>query len=129
MSVREVIRFFHQFDPEAYLSILMREQGASPHPSQPNAYMVDELPFYKPQEAEEYVFVVGFNHVPLPSILIEALATHPELVPDEVLVFWTIEQEVLAEKTMGEVRNKIIEVDAAERDKCRDKTQTVFLIL
>lgn len=129
MSVREVIRFFHQFDPEAYLSILKQEQGASVHPSQPNAFMVDELPFYRPHQAEEYVYVVGFNHVPLPGALIEALATHPELVPDEVLVFWTIEQEVLLEKTMGEVRSKIVEVDAAERAKYRDKSQTVFLIL
>lgn len=129
MSVREVIRFFHQFDTEAYLSILKQEQGAIPHPSQPNAFMVDELPFYKPQAAEEYIFVVGFNHAPLPGVLIEALATHPELVPDEALVFWTIEQEVLLEKTIGEVRNKIVEVDTAESDKCRDKSQTVFLIL
>lgn len=129
MSVREVIRFFHHFDPDAYLAILAQEQGASTHPSQPNAFMVDDLPFYKPTQAEEYVFVVGFNYVPLPAVLIEALANHPELVPDDVLVFWTIEQEALVEKTMGEVRNKIVEVDAAERDKCRDKSQTVFLLL
>lgn len=129
MSVREVIRFFHQFDPEEYMSILKQERGAIEHPAQPDAYMVDNLPFYKPIEKKEYVYVLSFNHVPLPDILIEALVDHPELVPDEVLLFWTIEQEILVETTMGEVRGKNVDVDPEERSQKRELSQTMSVFL
>jgi len=106
MTVRENIQIFHQFDVETYLEILKTEQGAKDHPGQPGCYLVDDLPFYKPKQADEYVFVLGFNCVALPGLLIEALASHPELVPDEVLIRWTIEQDLLLDTTMGEIRSK-----------------------
>jgi hypothetical protein len=106
MSLKENIQFFHQFDPDAYLTILLGEYAAKEHPSQPDAYLVEELPFYKPEQIDDHVSVLSFNYVPLPSILINALVNYPELVPDEVLICWTIEQDLLLETTMGEVRNK-----------------------
>ena len=74
MSVKENIQFFHEFDPNAYLSILLEENAATEHPSQPNAYLIEGLPFYKPKWIEDHVSVLSFNYAPLPSILIEALA-------------------------------------------------------
>jgi hypothetical protein len=106
MSLKENIQFFHQFDPDAYLTILLGEYAASEHPSQPNAYLIEELPFYKPEQIEDHISILSFNHAPLPSILINALVNHPELVPDEVLISWTLEQDLLFETTMGEIRNK-----------------------
>jgi len=114
MSVREVFRIFHQFSPDDYLAILQRERGAVPHPSQPGAYLVDELPFYKPRSAEDYVFVTGFNYAPLSSVLIEALAEHTEIVPDEVLIVWMIEQDSWFETTMGEARQRFAEMKVAK---------------
>lgn len=69
--------------------------------------MVDDLPFYKPQEVDENISVVGFNHVPLPDTLIWALANYPELVPDSTLVSWLIEEDVFLESTMGEIRKRL----------------------
>ena len=106
MSVRENIQIFHQFDVETYLEILKTEHEAKDHPAQPGCYLADDLPFYKPNQTDEYVFVLGFNCVPLPGLLIEALASHPELVPDDVLIRWTIEQELLLDTTMGEIRSQ-----------------------
>ncbi len=106
MSLKENIQFFHQFDPDAYLAILVGEYAASEHPSQANAYLVEELPFYKPEQIKDHVSVLGFNNAPLPSILINALVNYPELVPDEILIHWTIEQDSLLETTMGEIRSK-----------------------
>lgn len=108
MSTRENIQFFHRFDVEVYLEILKSEQGTKEHPTQPGSYLVDGLPFYKPAQTDKYVFVLGFNLVPLSSFLIEALANHPELVPDHVLIRWTIEQELLLDITMEQVRSKVL---------------------
>jgi hypothetical protein len=88
------------------LEILKSEHGAKEHPNQPGCYLVDELPFYKPKQSDEYVNILGFNLVPLPGILIETIANHPELVPDDVLIRWTIEQDLLLDTTMGEIRSK-----------------------
>lgn len=117
MSVRETFRIFHPFDPDKYLVILQQEYGAKPHPAQPDAYMVDDLPFFKPRLAEDYVFVLGFNYAPLSGILIEALAGHPELLPDEAEVVWMIEQDSWFETTMGEARQRFLEMDATESKK------------
>ena len=118
MSLKENIQFFHQFDPAAYMAILLEEYAASEHPSQPNAYLVGELPFYKPKQIEDHVSILSFNYAPLPSILINALVNHPELVPDDVLICWTVEQELLLETTMGEVRSH----GFPSRDQKDDKT-------
>lgn len=107
MSVKENIQFFHRFDPAVYLDILKNERGAINHPSQPNAYIANEVPFYEPKLIDDHVSVLGFNYFALPSVLIDALATHPELVPDEVIVCWSIEQDLLWKSTMGKVRKSL----------------------
>ena len=104
MSVKENIQFFHQFDVDTYLKILKDECAAVEHPTQPNCYLIDGLPFYEPKQVEDHVSVLGFNYAPLSDLLIQALNSHPELVPDEVVVVWTIEQELVLETTIGEVR-------------------------
>jgi len=106
VTVRENIQIFHQFDIETYLEILEAEHGAKENLNQPGCYLVDDLPFYKPKQSIEYVNILGFNLVPLPGILIDALVNHSELVPDDVLIRWTIEQDLLLDTTMGEIRNK-----------------------
>ena len=55
-----------------------------------------------------YCFSVYYVYTVQPSILINALANHPELIPDDVLVCWTIEQDLLLETTMGDVRSKVL---------------------
>ena len=107
MSVRENIQFFHQFDVDTYLSILKDEYGAKEHPKQPGSYLVEDLPFYAPKIMDDHVSVLSFNYAPLSGILIDALANHPELVPDDIGILWTIEQELFLETTMGAVREKI----------------------
>lgn len=102
--MRENIQFFHRFDPVAYLDVLKDEWGAVSHPAQPNAYIVREVPFYKPTLIEDHMSVMGFNYFALSSVLIDALASHPELVPDEAIVCWLIEQDLLWKSTMGNVR-------------------------
>jgi len=106
MSLRENIQIFHHFDLDTYLEILKAKHGARDHPAQSGSYLLEGLPFYKPKQTEEYIFVLGFNNAPLPGLLIEALVNHPELVPDDVLIRWTIEQELLLDTTMGEIRKK-----------------------
>ncbi len=107
MSEIENIQFFHRFDPAAYLGILKSEWGAISHPSQPSAYIVKEVPFYQPREIEGHVSVLGFNYFALSAVLIDALATHPELVPDEVIVCWSVEQDLIWRSTMGKVRKSL----------------------
>jgi len=106
MTVRENIQVFHDFDIETYLEILEAEQGAKEHPTQPGCYLVDSLPFYKPKQTDEYVSILGFNLVPLPNVLLDALANHPEIAPDETAVIWTIEQELFLQTTIGKIREK-----------------------
>ena len=106
MTVRENIQIFHQFEIEAYLEILKSEHGAKEHPNQPGCYLADDLPFYKPRQINEHVSVLGFNLVPLPGVLLDAIANHPEFVPDETKVIWTIEQDLLLDTTMREIRSK-----------------------
>ena len=104
MSIRENIQVFHHFDPDEYLRILIDEYGAECHPNQENAFMVEELPFYAPQQSGEYNFILGFNMAPLPHVLIQALIDHPELVPDDTLICWTQEQDLIIESTLADLR-------------------------
>lgn len=108
MSVVENIQFFHRFDPKTYLEILKSEYGAKENPAQYGTYLIDdpELPFYQPEEIDGYVSVLGFNYYLLSSLLIQAIVDHPELVPDAALVRWTQEQDLVLEKTLGELRVK-----------------------
>ena len=61
---------------------------------------------YKPKQTDEYVSILGFNLVPLPNVLLDALANHPEMIPDETAIVWTIEQELFLQTTIGEIREK-----------------------
>ncbi len=107
MSVKENIQFFYRFNIEAYLILLQEEQCAIQHPSEPGAYIVENMPFYQPKQIENHVSVLGFNYFPLSSALITVLATHPEIVPDEVLVCWTAEQDLIWKGTMRKVRKSL----------------------
>lgn len=107
MSIRENIQFFHRFDPGEYLRILLDEYGAQPHPRQPGAFLVDGLPFYSPQQAEEHTFVLGFNMAPLSQVLIRAMIFHPELVPDNMFIRWTQEQDLVAEGALRDFRQML----------------------
>ena len=106
MSIHENIQIFHPVDIEQYLALLLREYGATEHPEQAEAFLLEELPFYKPQMAEGYIFILSFNMRPLSYLLIQALADHPELAPAETKIIWTQEQDLLLETTVGEVKNR-----------------------
>lgn len=106
MTVRENIQILHRFEIEEYLEILKTKHGAKEHPKQAGCFLVDDLPFYKPKQNDEYINILGFNLAPLPGILISALANHPELVPDDARVVWTIEQELFLQATLGEIRER-----------------------
>ncbi len=106
MSIHENIQIFHPVDIEQYLAILIREYGAIEHPEQADAYLLEEQPFYKPQVAEGYVFILSFNMRPLSYLLIQALAEHPELAPMETKIVWTQEQELLLETTAGKIKDR-----------------------
>jgi hypothetical protein len=107
MSVRENIEIFHPLDTKTYLEILKDEYGARDHPSQPDSYLIDNpgTPFYEPKEIDDHVSILGFNYALLSNLLIQAIIGHPELVPDEVLIRWTQEQDLVLENTAGELRS------------------------
>ena len=107
MSIRENIEIFYQFDIEAYLEILKTKYGATAHPAQSHCYLVESLPFYEPKWIEDHVSILGFNYAPLSILLIGALTKLPELVPDEVSVVWTLEQELILATTMSQIRNNL----------------------
>jgi hypothetical protein len=109
MSIRENIQFFHCIDMGEYLRILVDEYGAQSHPRQPGAFLIEGLPFYAPQHAEEYTFVLGFNMIPLSHTLIQALIAHPELVPENMLIRWCQEQDLVAEGTVEDFRQMLTE--------------------
>lgn len=102
MSIRENIRIFHPVDIEQYLEILKTEYGAIEHPQQENAFLIDGLPFYAPQLAEGYIFVLGFNLMPLSQLIIQALVDHQELISKSTKFQWTQEQDLIYE---GELEN------------------------
>ena len=105
MSLHENIQFFHQIDAKKYLNVLREENNAQDHPSQPGSFLIDEIhPFYTPQQIENHLSILGFNYTPLPEELIQALIDHPELAPDETLVRWTQEQDLVLETTLRELR-------------------------
>ncbi len=108
MSMRENIQFFHPLGIEEYLDILKKEYGARDHPLQMECFLVGdpELPFYKPQRQGDHVFVISFNHIPLSDLLVKALIDHPELAPDDMVIRWTLEQEIILEEKLGSLRKQ-----------------------
>ena len=120
MSLRENTQIYHPVNIERYLEILKTEYGAQEHPQKDGAFLIDGLPFYMPQMAEGYVFVLGFNMMALPHALLRALIDYPELIPPETKVRWTAEQELVMEADMEVVRNQLakspwLETDPHER--------------
>jgi hypothetical protein len=104
MSIRENIELYHSLDLQKYLQILSEEFHAQQHPSEPNAYMAEGLPFYQPRQLGDHISILGFNKIPIPDSVVEALIQHPELIPDNALIRWTQEQELIFEGTVGELR-------------------------
>ena len=100
MSIRENIQFFHPIDIEKYLDTLRVEHGVQKHPSQPDAYLIDGLPFYHPKQDYDYVFIMSFNKAPLSPKLIRTLVNHPEIAPGNTPFRWTQEQELIKEGTL-----------------------------
>ncbi len=90
-----------------YVEVLSAEFGATKHPNQDNAYILEQQPFYAPRVAGDHISILSFNNVPLPDSLIEALVAHAELFPDNILVRWTQEQDLIFEATLGELRGQI----------------------
>lgn len=129
MSVRETIWFFGRFDADRYVDLLKSECNTIVHPGEPGAYIAGNLPFYEPVLTNDFALIVGFNKTPLPGVLIDILAGHPELAPDDMIVFLLIEQDVLAETTIGELRNKNVEVDPNKMRRCRELAQAPFVRL
>lgn len=109
MSVHECIWVYHPVDVGKYLEVLKDEFGAQPHPEQEGAFLIGDppLPFYEPKLIDERMAITGFNAVPLPDTLLEALARHPELVPPSAQVNWTMEQDSLFEGTLEGVGQQL----------------------
>lgn len=103
MSLRENIQIFHPVDVDRYLEVLKTEYSAQKHLQQKGAYLIDGLPFYAPQLAEGYIFIMGFNMVPLSHLLIRALAEHSELAPKRTMIRWTQEQDVIFKAILGKI--------------------------
>ncbi len=104
MSIRENLELYGLEAPDTYFRVLTGEFGATAHPTQANAYLSEGLPFYAPRMGEDHVTVLGFNGLPLPYSLVNALIVHPELFSDEILVRWTQEQDLVLEATLGQLR-------------------------
>jgi len=110
MSVRENIQFYPGVNIEQYMEVFKTDYGAEAHPAQPGALLVDGLPFYSPQTAEDHTFILGFNYVPLPDVLLDALIRHTEHVSDTLLIRWTQEQDLLFETTLKDLRTHLEKV-------------------
>ena len=106
MSVRENLELYGLPEPEQDGQTLTERSGATQHPSQKDAYILDGLPFHAPRVAGDHISVLSFNNIPLPDSLIEALVDHTELFPDDVLVRWTQEQDLILEATLGQLRGR-----------------------
>ncbi len=106
MSVRENIELYGRIDDERYLHTLTVEYGAIRHPDEKHAYIVEGLPFHAPRAAQDHLVILSFNNLPLSDALLEALILHPESFPDDVLVRWTQEQDLILEATLGQLRGR-----------------------
>ncbi len=104
MSVRENVELYGLRNTEKLDEVLESDYATLKHPSQENAYTLENLPFYPPRLIDDHVSILSFNNLPLPDSLIEALVDHTELFPDDILVRWTQEQDLIFEATLGELR-------------------------
>jgi hypothetical protein len=106
MSVRENIELYGLQDTRRLAEVLRSEFGAIEHPRQENAYILENLPLYSPRVIDDHISILSFNNKPLPDSLVEALVKHSELFPDDVLIRWTQEQDLIFEATLGELRGQ-----------------------
>src|SRR5688572_22882732 len=102
MSYRQCIWVMYPVDVEKYLEVLRNEYGAREHPAEPGAFLVGDpgLPFHRPRLIGEELAITGFNRIPLPFELLEALFDHPELVPPTAKLRWCEEQELILLDTL-----------------------------
>ena len=105
MSIRENIQIFAQININQYLGVLKNNYGASHHPNEPGALLVDELPFFVPQQIENHISILGFNMAPLSPLLIQVLVDHSELAPEDTLIRWLQEQTLVMERRLGDIRD------------------------
>ncbi len=104
MSVRENIELYGLSAKEASAKTLIEEVGATRHPRQQDAYMLEGLPFHAPRPAGDHLSILSFNNTPLPDALVEGLVGHREFFPDNILIRWTQEQDLILEDTLGTLR-------------------------
>jgi len=116
MGIRENIQIYHQFDIDQYVEVLKAEYGVQDHPDKTGALLLNDLPFYTPQASNEkdYVFILGFNYLPLPHVLIQALIEHPELAPSTTFIRWTAEQDLVMEGNLEELQKRLEEDESGE---------------
>ncbi len=89
MSVRENLELYGLQNSTHYVEVLSGEYGATKHPNQENAYVLEHRPFYAPRHADDHISILSFNNGPLPDSLIEALVDHPEVFPDDIIIRWS----------------------------------------
>ncbi len=73
MSVRENIELYGLSAQEESAKTWIEEVGATEHPRQEDAYMLDGLPFHAPRPAGDHISILSFNNTPLPDALVEGL--------------------------------------------------------
>jgi hypothetical protein len=103
MSVRENLELYGIQDETRYVNTLTTEFGATKHPKQRGALILEGLPFYAPRFLDDHISILSFNNIPLPDALIQALVDHRELFPDNILIRWTQEQDLILEGTPGQL--------------------------
>jgi len=106
--MRENIELYGLQSTEQLAEVLSSEFGATKHPNQADAYVVESCPFYAPGLADDHISILSFNNTPLPDSLNEALVDHRELFPDDILVRWTQEQDLIFEAKLGQLRGRAV---------------------
>jgi hypothetical protein len=113
--MHECIKIYDQVDVEQFLRVLARDYDARPHVLHPNTFLIDQplLPFRRPVQYPRYLSILGFNLVPLSSLLIVALIDHPELLPRNTRAQWLSEQEILLAGTLHSLATRMAKLCSA----------------
>ncbi len=104
MSIREDFDLYGLPDTEQYVEVLSSEFGASRHPNQENAFILEQHPFYAPRPVEDHISTPGFNNIPLPDSPDPSTREPSGIFPDDILSRWTQEQDLIFEATLRELR-------------------------
>jgi hypothetical protein len=108
VSIRENIELYPgDLELAKYLKILAEDFGLQDHPAQHGAFMAEGLPFYAPRKSGDHVSILGFNKIPLPDCVIEALVDHPEFAEGSMIIRWTQEQDLILECTLADLRHQL----------------------